>query len=60
MESPGTQAFSIKEALALFHPFAAATIRPVHTSWDTKWFGPVGKLGGNNMGWFLLCDAVKE
>ena len=59
MESPGTQAFSINSAKEMFSVFRTVKIRPIHTSWDTRWLGPVGKLGGDRMGWFLLCEATK-
>ena len=59
MESPGTQAFSVTEAPRLLEPFAKVDIETVHTTWDEKWFGPIGRIGGNRLGWFLLCHAVK-
>lgn len=59
MESPGTQAFSSREARALFKDFCNIRIESVHTSWDEKWLGPISKLGGSRAGWFLLCTVVK-
>lgn len=59
MESPGTKAFPQAEATRLFSQFSHRSVRSVHTSWDTRWFGPIGRLGGDKMGWFLLCEAIK-
>lgn len=59
MESPGTHAFSVSAAARLFSRFRSVSVQPVHTSWDTRWWGPIGRLGGNAMGWFLLCRATK-
>lgn len=59
MESPGTRAFSLGEARSLFGRFSEVTVRPVHTSWDEKWLGPIGRIGGDRLGWFLLCRLTK-
>jgi len=59
IESPGTHAFSVRAATRLFSRFRTVSVRPVKTSWDTRWWGPVGRLGGDAMGWFLLCQATK-
>ena len=59
MESPGTQAFSVRAATRMFGPFRAVSVQPVRTSWDTRWWGPIGRIGGDAMGWFLLCRATK-
>lgn len=59
MESPGTKAFRHDEAEAMLTAFSSYSVRSVHTSWDERWFGPVGRIGGDAMGWFLLCEATK-
>lgn len=59
MESPGCQAFSIADTERLLGEFAEVEVRAVHTSWDERWFGPLGKIGGDRLGWFLLCNARK-
>lgn len=59
MESPGTQAFTVNQAARLLGGFSVKSVRSVHTSWDTRWLGPLGRVGGDRMGWFLLCEAVK-
>jgi SAM-dependent methyltransferase len=56
LESPGTRAFRIGEAYRLLNRFSEVSVSPIHTYWDEKWFGPLGKLGGDRMGWFLLCE----
>ena len=59
MESPGTHAFSARAATRLFSRFRQVSVAPVRTSWDTRWWGPIGRIGGDAMGWFLLCRATK-
>lgn len=59
IESPGTQAFSARGAARLFSRFREVSVQPVQTSWDTRWWGPIGRVGGDTMGWFLLCRASK-
>ena len=59
MESPGTQAFSVAEVEQLLASYSSVSVRPVHTSWDERWTPILGKLGGDRMGWFLLCEATK-
>jgi len=57
MESPGTQAFTVREAYQLLARFSEVSVRSSHTTWDERWLGPIGKLGGDHMGWFLLCTG---
>lgn len=59
MESPGTQAFKIEEVESMLSSFSDAAVEPRHTSWDERWLGPLGRLGGDRYGWFLLCRATK-
>jgi ubiquinone/menaquinone biosynthesis C-methylase UbiE len=60
MESAGTQAFSVREAERLLASFSSVNVQPVHTSWDERWTPIIGRLGGDRMGWFLLCEAQKQ
>jgi len=59
MESPGTQVVSIGEARKLFERFSEVVVEPVHTTWDTRWVGPIGRLGGRHLGWHVVCRATK-
>ena len=59
MESPGTQAFSLREGERLFKDFSDIQVTTHRTSWDKRWMGPLARLGGDSLGWFMLCRAQK-
>lgn len=59
IESPGTQAFTKKEALDLFSRFEEVTVRTRLTHWDKKRAPGISKLTGDRFGWFLLIEAKK-
>jgi ubiquinone/menaquinone biosynthesis C-methylase UbiE len=66
MESPGTKAFSLAEARALFPGLQGLTVRPILTPYDARIgrriFLPswVRRLLPDSLGWFLVVRGTKE
>lgn len=59
IESPGTQAFTKREAESLLQGLEGVSVRPVLTHWDRKWAPGVSTLVGDRAGWFLLLRGTK-
>jgi SAM-dependent methyltransferase len=65
IQSPGAQAFTGREAAALFRDFEEVTIQPTLTAYDLRWsrrgFWPrwTHRLVPSRWGWFLLVRAHK-
>lgn len=65
LQSPGAQAFTRREAYALFHKFQDVTVEPAVTAYDLRWsrrgFAPLWlrRLIPHRFGWFLLVRGSK-
>lgn len=59
MESPGTRAYTLTEARALFGEFATCTVTPIVTPWDGRYL-PRWVLGWipGRYGWYLAVHAA--
>ena len=54
MESPGTKAYSARELREMFSGIERLTIDKVATPYDRRVGGPLVRLTGNAMGWFVV------
>jgi len=65
-ESPGTKAYTVKEAKKLFPMFPVLEVRPVLTYYDTaNWRGIspprwLVNLFSDRLGWFMLINGCKQ
>lgn len=59
LESPGTKAYTQAELERLFAPFARAGYRRYVTPYDRKVAGPLARLTGPRLGWFVAIDATR-
>jgi len=65
-ESPGTKAYTVKEAKRLFSMFSALEVQPILTCYDiTNWRGIsppkwLVNLFSNRLGWFMLISGCKQ
>lgn len=59
IESPGTRAFTIQEALGLLSGMEHVSVRPCLSHWDRRLAPGIAKVLGDRFGWFLLIDARK-
>jgi SAM-dependent methyltransferase len=57
MESSGTKAYTRAELERLFAGFSNVRIDQVATPYDRRVAGPLVRLGGNSLGWFLTVSA---
>ena len=57
IESPGTQAFAVSEAMSLLDGMEVVSVRPCLTHWDRRVTGGMARLLGDRFGWFLLMEA---
>ena len=56
VESPGTKAYTQRELDELFGSFADVRYRRFLTPYDRRVAGPLARLGGDRLGWFLgIC-----
>jgi len=54
MESAGTKAYSVAELRALFAPLRDLRIEHVGTAYDRRVAGPLARLTGRWLGWFIV------
>ena len=54
MESEGTKAYSVSELQAMFWPLEQLTVEHVATPYDRRVAGPLARLTGRRLGWFLV------
>lgn len=59
IESPGTQAFTRREAARLLEGMDDTVVRPSLTSWDRRYAPGASQLVGDHAGWFLLLEGTK-
>lgn len=57
IESPGTQAFTTREAHQLVEGMNRVSVIPRLTYWDRRVAPGIARLAGNRFGWFLLIRA---
>jgi SAM-dependent methyltransferase len=57
IESPGTQAFTPAEVLAMLPTIRAVDVRPILTRWDRRAVPGLSSLLGDRYGWFLLVEG---
>jgi ubiquinone/menaquinone biosynthesis C-methylase UbiE len=57
VESPGTKAYTQAELDELFQPFADVHYRRFLTSYDRRVAGPLTRIGGEHLGWFVGITA---
>jgi len=62
-ESPGTKAYTVKEARNLFSLFRLLEVSSILTPYDRRWmvfpFSLLVNLIGDRFGWFMLIKGVK-
>jgi ubiquinone/menaquinone biosynthesis C-methylase UbiE len=54
MESDGTKAYSVAELRAMFAPLDKLTVQHVATPYDRRVAGPLARMTGRWLGWFLV------
>jgi hypothetical protein len=54
MESDGTKAYSVAELRELFSPLDEITVQHVGTPYDRRVAGPLARVTGRWLGWFLV------
>jgi ubiquinone/menaquinone biosynthesis C-methylase UbiE len=57
MESPGTKAYTESELRDLFSSFSTVEIQPFVTPYDRRVAGPLARLAGSRLGWFVGITA---
>lgn len=57
LESPGTKAYTQAELEGLFAPFARVSFRRYVTPYDRRVAGPLARLAGPRLGWFVAIAA---
>lgn len=60
MESEGTQAFTLGELRDIFHRFEVLELRKFATPYDRRVAGPLVRLTGDALGWFVGVRARKR
>lgn len=61
VESPGTRAYTSREAAALLEPHLdRLRVRPVLTHWDRRVAPGLAQLTGDRLGWFLVIEGLKR
>ena len=59
MESEGTKGFTARELRAMFAGLEDLRIEKVQTPYDRGWAGPLTKLTGDRLGWFVVTRGRK-
>lgn len=59
MESPGTKAYTRREIEAMFAHFRSLSIRRFVTPYDRRVAGPLARLVGDRLGWFVGITGKK-
>jgi ubiquinone/menaquinone biosynthesis C-methylase UbiE len=57
LESPGTKAYTSRELDTLFGDFTAVELKRFVTPYDRRVAGPLARLGGSRLGWFVAIRA---
>lgn len=57
MESDGTRAYTVPEARAAFAGLSGLEIQHVGTPYDRRVAGPLARLSGDRLGWFLVITG---
>lgn len=57
-ESEGTKAFTKREVREMFEPLRELQVQPHSTPYDRRYAGPLAKVTGNSLGWFLIVQGV--
>jgi SAM-dependent methyltransferase len=59
VESAGTRAYTKRELRALFGELADLRVEKVSTPYDRGWAGPLARLAGHRLGWFMVVRGRK-
>ena len=59
MESTGTKAYTQRELEGLFSGFEDVSIEHVGTPYDRRVAGPIARLTGRRLGWFMVIRGRK-
>ena len=59
MESEGTKGFTVRELTGMFHGLEGLSIEHVGTPYDRRVAGPLVKLTGKWLGWFVVVRGTK-
>lgn len=59
MESEGTKGFTVKELRSMFSELDDLQINPLVTAYDRRVAGPLTRLTGNRLGWFIVIRGNK-
>jgi ubiquinone/menaquinone biosynthesis C-methylase UbiE len=57
MESEGTKSYSVAELRAMFAPLEQLTVQHVATPYDRRVAGPLARITGRWLGWFLVIKG---
>lgn len=60
MESTGTRAFTSNELRRAFGQLRGLSVERVGTPYDARVAGPLARLTGSRLGWFLVVQGVKS
>lgn len=59
IESPGTKAFTRREAAMLVPDLVNVRVETTLTHWDRRFAPGIAELAGDRWGWFLLLSGIK-
>jgi hypothetical protein len=60
MESEGTKGYTKRELRSLFAGLEDLRVDKVSTPYDRQWAGPLARVTGDRLGWFMVARGRKR